>query len=126
MCTKDSLSGIDIFNKLIGYLVGSYRPMQGVDFNFNEKFDSLFNKGQINKYFQMLSVKFGLHLRIIDELVKINPDSIRSKLFGLLCMDFYLLIAIIQDNMANKKVVSRYRKDLTKFLRTKDVSGLCI
>mgnify|MGYP000980244066 CR=1 FL=1 len=47
-------------------------------------------------------------------------------MFKPVCMDFYLLIAIIKDNMANKRAVSKHRKDLTKFLRAKEVSGLCI
>jgi hypothetical protein len=94
--------------------------------SFNERFESLFSKKHPNKYFQNLAVKFGLHQRIIDELIKINPANIKSRQIKLICADFYMLIAMMKDNMANKKIVSRQRKDLTKFLRTKEISGLCI
>ena len=80
----------------------------------------------MNKYFQALAVKFGLHMRIIDELVRVNSDNFRQSMLKQVCINFYLLIAIIKDNMANKRAVSRHRKDLTKFLRAKEVSGLCI
>jgi len=32
----------------------------------------MFGERHMNKYFQALAVKFGLHIRIIDELVKVN------------------------------------------------------
>jgi hypothetical protein len=63
----------------------------------------------------------------MDYLAKINPVRLKTKEYPALYLSILLLIAMIKNNMANKKVISRCRKDLlNKFLQGNIVSGLCI
>lgn len=121
MCTKEPLSTdncLKVLNHLIEHESRERKFERFEELAFNSQFQSMLSDRHMDKYFQALSIKFGLHIRIIDELAKINPDltSVRIKP---VFMYLYLLLAIIKDNMANKRAVSRHRKDIIKFLSTK-------
>lgn len=74
-----------------------------------------------------MAVKFGLGTRIIDDLAKVNPNRLKQKDYPAVALKMLLLIAIIKNNMANKKTISRSRKDLlNKFLQVQTVSGFFI